>query len=122
MAAIPISVMRVGNVLMVAVPQDADDETIASVQERVLESMDQQKTKGLIIDLSTVETLDSYFARTVVETARMVALMGGRTVVVGMRPSVAVTTTQLGLALGDAAAALNVDRALAMLNGAAHGA
>jgi rsbT antagonist protein RsbS len=122
MAAIPISVMRVGNVLMVAVPQDADDQTIESLQERVLTSMDQQKTKGLIIDISTVETLDSYFARTVVETARMVALMGGRTVVVGMRPSVAVTATQLGLTLGDAAAVLNVDRALHMLKGAANGA
>jgi rsbT antagonist protein RsbS len=117
-----ISVMRIRDVLMVAVPQDADDETIASLQERVLDSMDQHRTKGLIVDLSTVETLDSYFARTVVETARMVALMGGKTIVVGMRPSVAVTATQLGLALGDTAAALSVDRALAMLNGAAHGA
>ena len=107
---------------MVAVPQDADDETIASLQERVLHSMDQHRTKGLVIDLSTVETLDSYFARTVVETARMVALMGGRTVLVGMQPSVAVTTTQLGLRLGDAATALSVDRALIILNGAVRGA
>jgi rsbT antagonist protein RsbS len=114
--------MRIGDVLMVAVPQDADDDTIASLQERVLQSMDQHRTKGLIVDLSTVETLDSYFARTVVETARMVALMGGRTIVVGMRPSVAVTATQLGLALGDAAAALSVDRGLAMLNGVSRGA
>lgn len=122
MAVIPISVIRVMDVLVVAVPQDADDETISSLQERVLESMDQHKTKGLIIDLSMVETLDSYFARTVVETARMVALMGGRTVLVGMRPSVAVTTTQLGLGLGDATAALSMDRALAALNGVAQGA
>jgi rsbT antagonist protein RsbS len=122
MPLIPISVIRVKDVLLVAVPQDADDETIASLQERVLTSMDQHKTKGLIVDLSTVETLDSYFARTVVETARMVALMGCRTVLVGMRPSVAVTTTQLGLALGDAATALSMDRALTMLNGAARGA
>jgi rsbT antagonist protein RsbS len=113
-----IAVMRVRNVLMVTVPQDAGDETIAALQERVLQSMDREKTKGLVVDISTVETLDSYFARTVVETARMVSLMGGRTVVAGMRPSVAITATQLGLKLGDAATALNVDSALTMLDGA----
>lgn len=122
MALIPISVIRVRDVLIASVPQDADDETIASLQERVLTSMDRHKTKGLVIDLSLVETLDSYFARTVVETARMVALMGGKTVLAGMRPSVAVTTTQLGLALGDATAALSMDRALTLLHAAAQGA
>jgi rsbT antagonist protein RsbS len=64
-----------------------------------------------------VETLDSFFARTVVETVQMVALMGGRTVVVGMRPSVAITATQLGLTLGDALTALDMDRALDILDG-----
>lgn len=121
MPATPVSVLRIRDVLMVVVPQDADDDTISCLQERVLQSMDLEKTRGLIIDLSTVETLDSYFARTVVETARMVALMGGKTVLAGMRPSVAVTTTQLGLRLSGAATALSVDRALTMLNGAAQG-
>lgn len=122
MPVAPISLIRVHDTLLVSVPQDADDDTVAALQERVLESMDENKAKGLVIDISMVETLDSYFARTVVETARMVSLMGGKTVLVGMRPSVAVTTTQLGLVLGDAATALSVDRALAMLNGAARGA
>ena len=70
----------------------------------------------MILDISAVETLDSFFARTIAETAQMVALMGGRTVIAGMRPSVAITTTQLGLTLGGAMTALDVDRALDMLN------
>ena len=117
MAASAIAIMRVRDVLMVTVPEDADDETIAQLQERVLQNMDKQKTSGLVVDISTVETFDSYFARTIVETARMVALMGGRTVVSGMRPSVAITATQLGLKLGDAASALSVESALAILDG-----
>jgi rsbT antagonist protein RsbS len=64
------------------------------------------------MDISSVETLDSFFARTVAETAQMVALMGGRTIIAGMRPAVAVTATQIGLTFGKIETALNVGRAL----------
>ena len=64
------------------------------------------------MDISTVDTLDSYFARTITETVKMVGLMGGRMVIAGMRPSVAVTATQLGITLGKALTSLDVDRAL----------
>jgi rsbT antagonist protein RsbS len=76
------------------------------------------EAKGLVLDISTVQTLDSFFARTVAETVQMVALMGGRTVLAGMRASVAVTATQLGLTVGNALTALDVDRALDLLNAA----
>ena len=59
--------------------------------------------RGLVLDISTVETLDSFFARTIAETVQMVALMGGRTVLAGMRASVAVTATQLRLDDGQGA-------------------
>jgi rsbT antagonist protein RsbS len=77
--------------------------------------MERYEAKGLVLDLSTVATLDSFFARTVAETVQMVGLMAGRTVVAGMRPSVAITATQLGLTLGGALTALDVDRALGSL-------
>ena len=107
-----ISVMLVRNVLLVTVPPDPSDHTIAMLQEEVLAAMDIQRAKGLILDIATVEVLDSYFARTLIETAQMVSLMGGRTVLAGMRPTVAITATELGLKLGGAETALNVDRAL----------
>ena len=115
MAADGISVVKVRDVLMVTVPRDPDDETVSALQERVLQAMERYEPRGLVLDISTVETLDSFFARTVAETADMVALMGGRTVIAGMQPSVAITVTQLGLTLGSTAAALDVDRALDML-------
>jgi rsbT antagonist protein RsbS len=117
MAAEAISVIKLRDVLMVAVPPDPDDETVSALQERILQTMERYEAKGLVLDISTVETLDSFFARTVVETVQMVALMGGRTVVVGMRPGVAITATQLGLTLGDALTALDMDRALDILDG-----
>ncbi len=116
-----LSVLRVRNVLLVTVPPDPDDETITSLQEKVLKSMEAREARGLIMDISTVETLDSFFARTIIETAQMVALMGGRTVIAGMQSSVAITATQLGLNLGSLDAAMNVDRALDLLAEGPHG-
>jgi rsbT antagonist protein RsbS len=107
-----ISVMKVRGLLLVTVPPDPDDDTVSALQQRILEAMDRTEAKGLVLDISTVETLDSFFARTVAETVQMVALMGGRTVLAGMQASVAVTATQLGLTLGHADTALDVDRAL----------
>jgi rsbT antagonist protein RsbS len=118
MAAEAISVIKAWDVLIVTVPPDPDDETVDALQERVLQAMEQYEAKGLVLDISTVETLDSFFARTVAETVQMVGLMGGRTVVSGMRASVAITATQMGLTLGNALAALDVDRAVGILNGA----
>ena len=97
---------------MVTMPPDPDDPTISALQEKVLHAMEQHQGKGVVLDISVVETLDSFFARTLYETAQMVMLMGGRTIIAGMRPAVAVTATQIGLTLGKIEMALNVDRAL----------
>jgi rsbT antagonist protein RsbS len=110
-----ISVVKVQEILMVTVPSDPDDETITALQEKVLRAMERHQVKGLVLDISTVETLDSFFARTITETAQMVSLMGGLTVIAGMRPSVAITATQFGLTLGNALTALDADRALDMI-------
>lgn len=111
-----ISVIKVRDVLMVTVPPDPDDTAMAFLQEKVLMSMERFRAKGVVLDISAVETLDSYFARVLSETVQMVILMGGKTVIAGMRPSVAITTTQLGLSIGNAETALSVDRALDMIS------
>ena len=81
-----ISVIRVRDLLMVTMPADPDDPTISALQEKVLTAMEQHEAKGVVLDISSVETLDSFFARTIAETAQMVELMGGRTIIAGMRP------------------------------------
>jgi rsbT antagonist protein RsbS len=107
-----ISVLKVRDVLLVTMPGDPDDATVSALQSRTLEAMEQHGVRGLILDLTKVEILDSYFARTVAETAQMVTLMGGETFIAGMRPSVAITATELGVRLGTTKTVLNVDLAL----------
>ena len=111
-----ISIISVRKTLMVTIPADPDDATISALQAEVLAAMERLEAKGVVLDISSVETLDSFFARTVAETASMVSLMGGRTVVVGMRPSVAVTATQIGITLGGIETALSVERALDLMD------
>jgi len=113
-----ISVIKIRDILLVTVPSDPDDGTVSELQEQVLSSMERHSAKGLILDISTVETIDSFFARTVSETVKMVALMGGLTVLSGMRACVAITTTQLGLSLDKTLTALDVDRAMELLSDA----
>jgi rsbT antagonist protein RsbS len=122
MASERISVIKLRDLLLVTVPPDPGDELISALQVQVLEAMVQHEAKGLVLDISTVQTLDSFFARTVAETVQMVALMGGRTVLAGMRANVAVTATQLGLTVGNTLTALDVDQALDMLNATPSGA
>lgn len=108
----PISVIKVRDVLLVSMPADPDDSTVAALQDRTLEAMSKHDVRGLVLDLSKVEILDSYFARTVAETAQMVGLMGGKTIIAGMRPSVAITATELGVTLGKTRTAMTVENAL----------
>lgn len=110
-----MAVVGVRNTLFASLPSDPSDELLAELQGRVLQAMDEQQARGLVMDISALDAMDSYLARMVAETAAMVTLMGGRTVVAGMRPSVAVALTELGLSLGGAASALDVDAALDVL-------
>ena len=114
MSAESISVIRIRDVLMVTMPSDPDDATVSALQDRTLQAMEQHEAKGLILDLSKVKIFDSYFARTVAETAAMITLMGGDTIIAGMNPAVAIAATQLGLTLGATRTALTVDLALDM--------
>jgi rsbT antagonist protein RsbS len=112
-----ISVIKVRETLMITVPPEPDDSTVSALQERVLNAMERHDARAVMLDISAVETLDSFFARTVSETARMVTLMGGRTIIVGMRPAVAMTATLIGITLNGIETALTVERALGLVEG-----
>jgi len=116
MAGDNISVIKILDVLLVTIPPDPDDELVKVLQDKVLQGMARHQVKGVVLDISACQTVDSFFARVITETAQMVVLMGGRTVIAGMQPSVAITATQLGLRLGSAGTALNVEHALEKLD------
>jgi rsbT antagonist protein RsbS len=111
-----ISVVKIKDTLLVTLPVDPDDETISLMQDSLLNAVEKYEVAGLILDLSLVETLDSFFARTIIDTSQMVALMGTKTVIAGMKSNVAITATQLGLTLGNITTTLNVDIAFERLD------
>ena len=110
-----LSVIKLKNILLVTVPDDPSDDMIYELQNKVLAAMEKHESAGLILDISSVNVMDSFFARTIAETTQMVTLMGGHTVVAGMRPGVAITAAELGLQLGNALSALDVDAGLELL-------
>jgi rsbT antagonist protein RsbS len=110
------SVVRVLDVLLVTVPGRLTDDDIDGLQEEILTAIESEQPRAVILDISAVRTMDSFFARVLAETADMIDLMGGSTIVVGMRPSVAITTAQLGFDLGSIETARNTDHALERLD------
>ncbi len=113
-----IAVLRLRDVLIVSVPSDPDDHTITDMQENILQAMRKHRAKGAVLDLSTVDIVDTFFARTIIDTAQMINLMGGRTVIAGMLPSVSITATQLGLTFENIETCLDVDTGFTLLEAA----
>ena len=116
MAEEDISIVKVRDVLLVTLPSSPSDRVIDKLQDKVLTKMADYNMKKVIIDIKLVEVVDSFFARLIEETAQMISLMGGTTVISGMQPSVAVTATELGLSFGGTKTALSVESALNLLS------
>lgn len=114
-----LTVMRIRESLIATLPPHPSDSTIDELQERILAKINQadaEQIDGVILDVAPVQTVDSFFARMIVETAKMVELMGVRPVLVGISPAIAITATELGFSLGDVDTALSTDSAIAMLS------
>lgn len=114
-----LSVVRIRETLIATLPPHPSDSTIDDLQDQILTRIDQAETdplSGVILDVKAVQTVDSFFARTIVETVKMVELMGVRPVLVGISPAIAITATELGFTLGDADTALNTNGALDILH------
>lgn len=109
------AVTQVYDVVIAAFPGRPTDQAVDDLQQDVLTQMEETDPRGVILDISEVTTLDSFFARVISETASMVELMGGTAIVVGMRPSVAITAAELGFGLDSVETARSTDHALAML-------
>lgn len=109
------AVTQVFDVLIATFPTRPSDQAVDQLQQDVLQAIDESQPRGVVLDISKVTTLDSFFARVISETASMVALMGGEAIVVGMRPSVAITAAELGYDLDEIETARNTDHALSLL-------
>jgi rsbT antagonist protein RsbS len=118
----PSTINEVYGVLIASFPGKPTDQAVDRLQEELLQAVGDRQPSGVVLDISRVTTLDSFFARVISETASMVALMGSDVVVVGMRPSVAITAAELGYGFDDIETARDVDHALSILDAGEGGA
>ncbi|GGZ43981.1 STAS domain-containing protein [Streptomyces bluensis] len=110
-----LPVLRIGDVLLVTLQGDLHDGTAEQLQEDVSEAAADSRVKGVVIDLSGVEIVDSFLGRVLSDIAAKTRLLAAETVVAGMRPAVAITLVELGLTLPGLRTALSSDEAIRLL-------
>ncbi|MCA1556104.1 MAG: STAS domain-containing protein [Acidobacteria bacterium] len=110
-----IPILKVGRVLVVPVQVDMDDQTVIGLQERILAELERTGARGVLIDISMLEMVDSFIGRMLSDIAAMARIMDARTVVVGIQPAVAITLVELGLELRGVDTVLNVDEGIKLL-------
>jgi rsbT antagonist protein RsbS len=110
-----VPVLRLGDVLLVTLQGDLHDSTAQQLQQDLAETITHSGATGVIIDISGVEIVDSFLGRVLAEIAAQASLLAARTVVVGMRPAVAITLVELGLTLPGLRTALSTEVAMDLL-------
>ena len=102
-------------VLIVPLHGDVSDDGVLDFQGDLTEHVAQRQVRGVVIDISALDIVDSYMARVLNDTARMLRLLGAQVVVCGVQPAVALTLVEMGRNLVDVPTAFNLERALARL-------
>ena len=110
-----IPILRLGNLLLVTIQVDMHDRLAMTLQDDLTERIVRDNAKGVLIDISALDLVDSFIGRMISNTAAMARVLDARTVVVGMQPAVAITLVELGLTLHGVQTALNVEKGMALL-------
>ncbi|HTJ93611.1 MAG TPA: STAS domain-containing protein [Pararobbsia sp.] len=110
-----IPILRMGRYLIVTIQVDMHDRLAMTLQEDLTARIVQDRARGVLIDISSLDVVDSFIGRMIGNTAAMASVLDAQTVVVGMQPSVAITLVELGLTLSGVRTALNVERGMALL-------
>ena len=110
-----IPILKMGEFLLVTIQVDMHDRLALTLQDDLTSQIVKHKAKGVLIDISTLEMVDSFIGRMLGNIAAMSRVLDAETVVVGMRPAVAITLVELGLALPGVATALNVEKGMQLI-------
>ncbi|HZU83942.1 MAG TPA: STAS domain-containing protein [Polyangiaceae bacterium] len=110
-----IPLLRLGSTIVATIHTELRDKVAQDFQDDMLTELELRGANALVIDISGLETVDTYVARVLAETGRMAKLMGARTVLVGMRPEIAATLVRMGYAMDGIQTALNLEEGLTLL-------
>ncbi|HEX3592336.1 MAG TPA: STAS domain-containing protein [Pseudonocardiaceae bacterium] len=110
-----VPILKIGDVLLVSIQIDLQDQSVLALHEDLAEEITRTGAHGVVIDISAVEIVDSFIGRMFATIASTSRLFDADTVVVGMRPAVAITLVELGLTLGRVRTALDLEKGLAIL-------
>jgi rsbT antagonist protein RsbS len=110
-----IPILKMGPVLLVSIQVDMHDQLALTLQDDLTDRIVKTHARSVLIDISSLEVVDSFIGRMLGNIAAMSKVLDAETVVVGMRPAVAITLVELGMSLSGVRTALNVERAMEML-------
>ena len=110
-----IPILKMGDYLLVTIQVDMHDRLAMTLQDDLTSRIVDARAKGVLIDISALEIVDSFIGRMLADIAAMSRVLDAETVVVGMRPAVAITLVELGLSLTGVRTALNVERGMDLL-------
>lgn len=116
-----IPILRMGRTLLVTIQIDMEDQTAMALQDDLAEQISKTGANGVLIDISALEIVDSFVGRMLAAISGIGQILDATTVVVGMKPAVAITLVELGMSLDGVRTALNVSRGMALLEAASDG-
>ena len=114
-----IPILQMGQILLVTIQVDMQDQMALALQDDLATKISNTGAKGVVIDISALEIVDSFVGRMLASISGISRILGATTVVVGMQPAVAITLVELGLSLEGVRTALNVERGMELLELAA---
>ena len=110
-----IPILKLGDVLLVTIQVDMHDQIATALEEDLTARIVSSSARGVLIDISALEIVDSFIGRMLAQISSIVGVMDATMVLVGMRPAVAITLVELGMTMTGVRAALNVEKGLALL-------
>jgi rsbT antagonist protein RsbS len=111
-----VPILKQGDYLIASIQSALEDTDLRQLRDALVERVGRWRSRGVIIDLTALDVLDSFGTRTLRDTAHMIRLRGAETVIVGLQPEVAFTLVQLGLTLEGVATALDLEEGLVYLD------
>src|SRR5215831_4024080 len=112
-----IPILRMGSLLLVTIQVDMHDRLAMTLQDDLTAKIAETQAKGVLIDISALEVVDSFIGRMLANIASMARVLDAQTIVVGMQPAVAITLVELGMTLSGVRTALNVEKGMRLLRG-----